>query len=256
MPTLLALLPEDSVQQHLTAVPALTHAGSGATEAVLERWLAVQRAVRDAADAASAGSARASLDRAISDMRSQGRHDGDALHETAQLTLLRDALRLLTPRMGPGSQVPPAATTELELCASPVRAGDVLCLLRISASGGRVEAAAGLRDLRTRVVRSVRSGDQVVAVDDVHLLVVMADVSVPVAWRRMTGLVGERPRVAGQPLLTVHASLARVGPAGPRTALESAKGVLSRLTGGTAGGWIALAEDSPRAAGDPAVQAP
>lgn len=215
--------------------------------ALLATWTLVHRAVVGAREAGSVAGAQRLVEQAMVALEvyaagagpAGGEEQTDA-HVALQRATLTELAHLLATLVPPAPElVAPAeqwsAGSELELCSAPVRAGDALCLLRRSG-----DARVGGDDLLARASAALRERDQLVQVDDDHLLVVLAAVSLPVAWRRMSGLVGARPVAGGGRAVVVHAGLAAVGEAGPAAALEDARVALQEAAT-DAGGRIALA---------------
>ncbi|WP_435744819.1 hypothetical protein [Nocardioides sp. SYSU DS0663] len=234
------------------------------TATLLASWTAVHDAVREAREAATPSvaldvlrEARARLDAAPSDHSARLATEDVAAHLATQLALLEDLAGLVTAtwasqsaqsaqsvqsvQSAGASPTPAPWRDELDLCKAPVTAGDALCLLRLGGTLRRADLAAHTPVFVTEVEASIRTSDEVVTIDDTHLLVVMRTVPIAVAWRRMTRLLGERTTGGSQAPVLVHAGLAAVGPAGPAVALEAARAALAEVANGPGTGWIALA---------------
>ncbi|MEV7428275.1 hypothetical protein AB0N29_01540 [Nocardioides sp. NPDC092400] len=214
--------------------------------ALLTTWALANQALRGASGAGTVAEAQRLVERAMVALEvyavnaPAGSEEHTGSHVALQRATLTELAHLLATLVPPASEDPGPAQrstgSELELCTAPVRAGDALCLLRRSGGGG----PGGAGDLVARATAALRDGDQLVQVDDDHLLVVLAGVSLPVAWRRMSGLVGARPVAGGGRAVVVHAGLAGVDDAGPAAALEAARTALHQATADAAG-RIALA---------------
>lgn len=215
-------------------------AGSGST-ALLAAWTTVQQAVRMASNGRLLDDARRLLQRALVELCPVGRDDADGAgaDDTVHLDALRQLDQLLaaveSARSASRAGGATGSGTDLELCTRPVRRGDVVCLLRVRGGG-----PAAYDDVVSRVEVVLRPGDQLVPVGEDHLLVVVASVSLAIAWRRMSGLVGGRPSAEGGRTAVVHAGLAPVDDAGPAAALEAARRALHQAAE-DAVGRIALA---------------
>lgn len=206
-------------------------------ELLLQRWLMVQRAVRSAVSAPSPAAASQALDSALEELGRVGdARTGRGVQLAAQRAVLSDLSRYIARAQRDHG----AGTSGLDPCAGTAVAGDVLCLARVGAGDDRTEDAEAMRDLIERMKATVRSYDDVQAVDDHYLLVVLRNVSVPVAWRRVNALVGGRAAVGTGTPSVVRAGLAPVGTAGAAAALDAARAALATFDRG-ATGWVAVA---------------
>lgn len=221
---------------------------------LLDGWLLVEETVRVMGRAGSHDEAEAAARRTVTELRSTGRQGTVTLghgpdhpeHAAVQTGVLGAALFALTGvavRWEPESDLVKKGADERsdpDRCPAPARPGDVLCLARVAHPGTQDPVSvAEMSEVIGQLRASVRSEDIVKEIDGRDLLVVMGSLSLPVAWRRMSGLVGDRRCSTSNTVVSISAGLAKVGPHGPNDALHHARVALLLAVSGA--GLIALA---------------